>query len=148
LKQHATAASSSVDGMACMRVLRKTGRQNWQWHSHEKIQPVPLLRRALSCSSHWRFGTPRVNLREMLQDTTPLRSTVARTQRTLLNGAKGQHVCSRRDMTRSSQEKWNATPMLPRVRLPFECGESTFTCAAELLWDVQLGGTRLPTWAF
>jgi uncharacterized protein YfaQ (DUF2300 family) len=22
------------------------------------------------------------------------------------------------------------------------------TCAAQFLWDVQLGGTRLPTWAF
>jgi hypothetical protein len=22
------------------------------------------------------------------------------------------------------------------------------TCAAEFLWDVQLGGTRVPTWAF
>jgi uncharacterized protein YfaQ (DUF2300 family) len=22
------------------------------------------------------------------------------------------------------------------------------TCAAEVLWDVQLSGTRLPTWAF
>jgi hypothetical protein len=28
------------------------------------------------------------------------------------------------------------------------CPRQYTTCAAEFLWDVQLGGTRVPTWAF